>query len=293
MQCDGTRHVPNRDSRPKKGVKIPGIGLKEFPIRCRITESLATVRNRFLLLVAAISVVGASVDRARDARPPPIPARQRLTRKRRRRRCSGPSRKSTSSRPTRQGRTRLQPHLPRRPAERRRLRRRLVARSPAAGARSTKPAGAVGRNDADLRKRRRPQRRTRNSTLRLQGRTDRRRSSRSPKTHDYTNVAEDFVSERPRRKPKFDEKGEAIAGNFTAPRATTATTELTAIEIDKVGAQPRGRDPARRPRTPDRLHADKSATTASARPAGSKSKTCSRPGSSSSAAAASTTRPTR
>jgi large repetitive protein len=56
----------------------------------------------------------------------------------------------------------------------------------------------------------------------------------------YTNKAEDFLSERPRRKQKFNPKGEPIANAFMGKAAAQATTRLTAIKIEKSEPSPEG-----------------------------------------------------
>jgi large repetitive protein len=56
---------------------------------------------------------------------------------------------------------------------------------------------------------------------------------------DYTNEAEDFVSQKPRKKPTANEKGEIVSG-FKGNSAATATTELTAVEIEKSEPSPEG-----------------------------------------------------
>jgi large repetitive protein len=56
----------------------------------------------------------------------------------------------------------------------------------------------------------------------------------------YTNEAEAFVSERPRKKPRFNEKGEVVGTSFTGSATAKATTELTAIEIEKSEPSPEG-----------------------------------------------------
>jgi fimbrial isopeptide formation D2 family protein/uncharacterized repeat protein (TIGR01451 family) len=58
--------------------------------------------------------------------------------------------------------------------------------------------------------------------------------------HVYTNKAEAFASELPRNKPRFNGKGEVIAGSFTGKDTAEATTELTAIEIEKSEPSPEG-----------------------------------------------------
>ena len=58
--------------------------------------------------------------------------------------------------------------------------------------------------------------------------------------HAYTNKAEAFASEQPRQKPQFNAKGEVIAGSFTGKDLAEATTELTAIEIEKSEPSPEG-----------------------------------------------------
>ena len=58
--------------------------------------------------------------------------------------------------------------------------------------------------------------------------------------HVYTNKAEAFASERPRRKPKFNANGEVVANSYTGKDTAEATTELTAIEIEKSEPSPEG-----------------------------------------------------
>jgi fimbrial isopeptide formation D2 family protein/uncharacterized repeat protein (TIGR01451 family) len=58
--------------------------------------------------------------------------------------------------------------------------------------------------------------------------------------HIYTNKAEVFANEKPREKARFNEKGEVIAGSFTGNDTAEATTELTAIEIEKSEPSPEG-----------------------------------------------------
>jgi uncharacterized repeat protein (TIGR01451 family)/fimbrial isopeptide formation D2 family protein len=54
----------------------------------------------------------------------------------------------------------------------------------------------------------------------------------------YVNHAEDFLSELPRRKQKFDENGLPIANAAIGKDAASAATELTAIEINKSEPRP-------------------------------------------------------
>ncbi len=49
----------------------------------------------------------------------------------------------------------------------------------------------------------------------------------------YTNKAEAFVTRKPRLKPNFAANGEVVAGSFKGSEKAEATTELTAIEIEK------------------------------------------------------------
>ncbi len=58
--------------------------------------------------------------------------------------------------------------------------------------------------------------------------------------HVYTNKAEAFAGEQPRNKARFNEKGEVVAGSFTGKDTAEATTELTAIEIEKSEPSPEG-----------------------------------------------------
>jgi large repetitive protein len=58
--------------------------------------------------------------------------------------------------------------------------------------------------------------------------------------HEYTNKAEAFVSRKPRNKPRFNAQGEVIAESFTGNDKAEATTELTAIEIEKSEPSPEG-----------------------------------------------------
>jgi large repetitive protein len=60
------------------------------------------------------------------------------------------------------------------------------------------------------------------------------------KEHEYTNKAEAFVSRKPRNKPRFNAQGEVIAESFTGNAEDEATTELTAIEIEKSEPSPEG-----------------------------------------------------
>jgi large repetitive protein len=55
----------------------------------------------------------------------------------------------------------------------------------------------------------------------------------------YTNHAEDFVSQKPRKKPTANAKGEIVSG-FKGDSAAEATTELTAVEIEKSEPSPEG-----------------------------------------------------
>jgi uncharacterized repeat protein (TIGR01451 family)/fimbrial isopeptide formation D2 family protein len=59
-------------------------------------------------------------------------------------------------------------------------------------------------------------------------------------TPAYTNVAEAFVNERARRKTRFNAQGEVVAKTFTGNDSAEATTELTAIEIEKSEPRPEG-----------------------------------------------------
>ena len=59
-------------------------------------------------------------------------------------------------------------------------------------------------------------------------------------THTYTNKAEAFVTKEPRNKPNFAANGEVVAGSFKGNDAAEATTELTAIEIEKSEPSPEG-----------------------------------------------------
>jgi fimbrial isopeptide formation D2 family protein/uncharacterized repeat protein (TIGR01451 family) len=59
-------------------------------------------------------------------------------------------------------------------------------------------------------------------------------------THIYTNEAEAFVDLKPRDKPNFAANGELIPGSATGTAADEATTELTAIEIEKSEPSPEG-----------------------------------------------------
>jgi uncharacterized repeat protein (TIGR01451 family)/fimbrial isopeptide formation D2 family protein len=56
----------------------------------------------------------------------------------------------------------------------------------------------------------------------------------------YTNKAEDFLSENPRRKQSFNAKGEPIANSAMGKAADEATTRLTAIKIEKSEPSPEG-----------------------------------------------------
>jgi uncharacterized repeat protein (TIGR01451 family)/fimbrial isopeptide formation D2 family protein len=58
--------------------------------------------------------------------------------------------------------------------------------------------------------------------------------------HTYINKAEDFVSLKPRRKPKFLVNGEVEAGSYKGKNEAEAATELTAIEITKSEPSPEG-----------------------------------------------------
>ncbi|HEY2055967.1 MAG TPA: isopeptide-forming domain-containing fimbrial protein, partial [Solirubrobacterales bacterium] len=58
--------------------------------------------------------------------------------------------------------------------------------------------------------------------------------------HVYTNKAEAFAGEQPRKKPRFNAKGEVEVGSFTGKDVAEATTELTAIEIEKSEPSPEG-----------------------------------------------------
>jgi large repetitive protein len=58
--------------------------------------------------------------------------------------------------------------------------------------------------------------------------------------HEYTNKAEVFADEKPREKARFNEKGEVIVNSFTGKDTAEATTELTAIEIEKSEPSPEG-----------------------------------------------------
>jgi large repetitive protein len=59
-------------------------------------------------------------------------------------------------------------------------------------------------------------------------------------THIYTNKAEAFVTKEPRNKPNFAANGEVVAGSFKGNDGAEATTELTAIEIEKSEPSPEG-----------------------------------------------------
>jgi hypothetical protein len=59
-------------------------------------------------------------------------------------------------------------------------------------------------------------------------------------THEYTSKAEAFVNEKPRNKPRFGESGEVETGSYTGRDLAEATTELTAIEIEKSEPSPEG-----------------------------------------------------
>src|SRR6201996_2232462 len=59
-------------------------------------------------------------------------------------------------------------------------------------------------------------------------------------THTYTNEAEAFVDLEPRLKPNFAANGEVLAGSFKGNASAEATTELTAIEIEKSEPSPEG-----------------------------------------------------
>jgi large repetitive protein len=59
-------------------------------------------------------------------------------------------------------------------------------------------------------------------------------------THSYTNKAEAFVTKEPRNKPNFAANGEVVAGSFKGNDGAEATTELTAIEIEKSEPSPEG-----------------------------------------------------
>jgi uncharacterized repeat protein (TIGR01451 family)/fimbrial isopeptide formation D2 family protein len=61
-------------------------------------------------------------------------------------------------------------------------------------------------------------------------------------TGRYKSVAEAFVSRKPRNKPKFNAKGEVIAGetSFTGNAKSELETELSAIEIAKSEPSPEG-----------------------------------------------------
>ncbi|MBS1890909.1 MAG: isopeptide-forming domain-containing fimbrial protein [Actinobacteria bacterium] len=59
-------------------------------------------------------------------------------------------------------------------------------------------------------------------------------------THEYTSKAEAFVNEKPRTKPRFGESGEVEPGSYTGRGVAEATTELTAIEIEKSEPSPEG-----------------------------------------------------
>jgi uncharacterized repeat protein (TIGR01451 family)/fimbrial isopeptide formation D2 family protein len=56
----------------------------------------------------------------------------------------------------------------------------------------------------------------------------------------YTNKAEDFLSENPRRKQRFNVKGEPKANAAMGKAAAEATTRLTAIKIEKSEPSPEG-----------------------------------------------------
>ncbi|MCW2980935.1 MAG: conserved repeat domain protein, partial [Solirubrobacterales bacterium] len=59
-------------------------------------------------------------------------------------------------------------------------------------------------------------------------------------THIYTHKAEAFVTKEPRNKPNFAANGEVVAGSFKGNDGAEATTELTAIEIEKSEPNPEG-----------------------------------------------------
>jgi uncharacterized repeat protein (TIGR01451 family)/fimbrial isopeptide formation D2 family protein len=56
----------------------------------------------------------------------------------------------------------------------------------------------------------------------------------------YTNKAEAFVNEKAREKPRFTALGEPVPNTFTGKALAEATTELTAIEIEKSNPRPEG-----------------------------------------------------
>jgi fimbrial isopeptide formation D2 family protein/uncharacterized repeat protein (TIGR01451 family) len=58
--------------------------------------------------------------------------------------------------------------------------------------------------------------------------------------HSYSNHAEDFISRGPRRKPTFEPNGEIKPGTFKGNAEANATTELTAVEIEKSEPSPEG-----------------------------------------------------